>query len=274
MIDLSAVRVLNGNPHVFGLPVTARFESIGLAPGTMTIKSSGTSGWPMVDIDGQGPSQAATLWVLLSFDGQWYAAGAERLRPGQLNGTKPEAQPQYGGLETLIGDGWFGKHDIPLRNARLRRGQPVGFCLVPGSTRFDTQIPVQGRSDVIVVEWPDANGANPLREVWREGSAAPAPATAPVVTPPAAIPDPSWQAGYLELRRTVDQYTDTLEIYRQRTEAVDEASVSRFRALEAIVSAQGRMIADLQASQQPASAPPPAPPVEQVAVNWLSRWFR
>lgn len=189
MIDLKSVVVLNGNPQVFGLPVTASLDRIGLVPGTMTIASTGTANWPPVSIEGkEGPEddQAATLWVLLPFGGAWYAAGAERLRPSQLNGTKPEAQPQYGGLETLIGDGWFGKHDPPLKNARLTVGQLVGFMLVPGSTRHDTRISFQGRSNILVVKWPDAYGANPMEEVWREGQTVVVPP--PVITTPTPVP--------------------------------------------------------------------------------------
>jgi len=227
MIDLSRIVVLNGNPQVFSLPVTASLDRIGLVPGTMTIASSGAEQWPPVSIEGKpGPEddQAATLWVLLPFGGAWYAAGAERLRPSQVNGTKPEAQPQYGGLETLIGDGWFGKHDPPLRGARLTVGQLVGFMLVPGSTRFDTQITAHGRSNILIVKWPDANGANPLETVWREGQAP------PVVVPPVVPPPTQEPAGTSEAYITLA--ADVSAIKARLTEI--EATAA------ALVAAEGR----------------------------------
>lgn len=226
MIDPSKVVVLNGNAHVFGLPIIASLDAIGLVPGTMTIASSGTALWPSVSIENKpGPEddQAATLWVLLAFDGVWYAAGAERLRPNQLNGTKPEAQPQYGGLATLIGDGWFGKHHAPLRGARVVPGQAVGFMLVPGSTRLDTQITVQGRSQILVVEWPSADGANPLRELWREGAA-------PVVVPPPVIPPPTQEPSG-EADRYLKLSADVIAVKARLTEI--EATAA------ALVASQG-----------------------------------
>lgn len=233
MIDLASIRVLNATGNPFRLPVTASLDRIGLVPGTMTIASTGTQGWPAVDIDGNGPSQAATLWVLLPFGGAWYAGPAERLRPGQLNGTKPEAQPQYGGLETLIGDGWFGKHDSPLRGYRLTTGQPVGFCLVPGNTRFGDTVPVAGRSDVLVCRWPDALGANPLQEVWREGQADAPPVPLPpvVVQPPTPVPPLPQSDGTLQLQ------LDNLRELVRRMEG-------DLRQVEARAESQARQTAD------------------------------
>jgi hypothetical protein len=52
-------------------------------------------------------------------------------------------------------------------------GESVGVMVVAGSTRSDHQTPVEARTNVLEIAWPDAQGENPARVVWREGSTAP-----------------------------------------------------------------------------------------------------
>lgn len=193
MIDLNAVTVLASNPACLSFPVTASLTHFGITPNDMQIRTSGTDSWPEVPVPPYtDPSQAGTLWVFRQIGGKWYAAGAERLRHVQLNGSKRVAEPQYGGLETLIGNGWFGKPDFGLLAGNNPiPGEAVGFCVVAGLSRLGFNCPVQARTEVIVCEWPTAGGAQPLRILWREGESVPsAPEPPPVSEPPTPVPAP------------------------------------------------------------------------------------
>lgn len=196
-IPLNRVQVLGSNPAALSFPVTARLESFGVVPNRMTIRSTGTSAWPPVPVgDAQ---QSATLWVFLNINGQWYASGAERLRPNQTNGDKPVADPSQGGLSTLIGGGWL--YDAgrwgPMAGYNPKPGEHIGVMLVAGSTRSDDRTPLQARTGVVEVIWPDAAGRSPMMEVWREGdTVTPGPTPVPTPTP---MPQPDLQPIYQEL---------------------------------------------------------------------------
>jgi hypothetical protein len=188
--DLRTVQVLGSNPDVLRQPVTAGFESFGLRPGAMSIHTSGTAGWPMVAIDtaadcagcGQ-PVQAGTIWLFLRISGQWYATGAERLRPSQLNGDKPAATSV--GLDRMVGEEWL--YDIsrwgPMAGYDPKPGELVAAMVVAGSTRSDDQRPVLGRTQVVAFRWPGAAGSSDLPFEWQEGLSA-------TVEPPTAPPSP------------------------------------------------------------------------------------
>lgn len=186
-IPLNSVKVVGSDPAILKFPVSATFDVYGIVPGTQTIRTTGTDRWPAVAIDETGnPVQSGTLWVFLNVNGQWYATGAERLRPNQLNGTKPQGSPT-----NLIGDGWL--YDVnrwgPMAHYNPAPGEHVGLMVVAGSTRSDNQTPVKERTNVIEVLWPGANGANPVTVVWSEGSE-PLPDPTPVPTPPPSPPVP------------------------------------------------------------------------------------
>jgi hypothetical protein len=151
--------VYGSDPACLDFPATGTFNSWGLVPGVMTIATTGCAHWPSVVIeDGGEPAQSATLWVLEHIDGVWYATGAERLRPEQLHGDKPEGPPP-----TLIGNEWL--YDParwgPMALHNPRPGEVVGLLLVAGSTRSDNQTPCKERTTPLWIRWPDAAGANP-----------------------------------------------------------------------------------------------------------------
>jgi hypothetical protein len=151
--------VYGSDPACLDFPATAVFNSFGFVPGAMTIHTTGTDNWPMVDIDGTGPSQAATLWVLENIGGIWYATGAERLRPEQLNGDKPEGNPS-----TAIGVDWLYDPSRwgPMAGYNPRPGEIVGLICVAGSTRSDNQTPINARTSPLWVYWPGPYGSNPV----------------------------------------------------------------------------------------------------------------
>ena len=199
---VSQVRVVGSSPAVLGFPATATFDAFGLVPGSMTIRTSGTGHWPAVAIESGGaPVQSGTLWVFLNIGGQWYATGAERLRPTQVNGGKPEGSPT-----DLIGAGWL--YDVnrwgPMANYNPAAGEIVGVMVAAGSTRSDNNTPVKERTNILAIHWPGAAGANPATVVWSEGETPlpdpPVPPTPPV--PPPVVPPVSPPT--VELPPTID----------------------------------------------------------------------
>lgn len=222
-IPVSQVTVVGSSAAVLGFPATATFDSFGLVPGTMTIRTSGTAAWPAVAIEPNGaPVQSGTLWVFLHIGGQWYATGAERLRPSQVNGGKPEGSPT-----DLIGAGWL--YDVN-RWGRMAGynpvpGEIVGVMVAAGSTRSDNNTPVKERTNILAIQWPEANGANPVTVVWREGDTPlpdpptlpPTPPTPPTPppTPPATTPQlDRIEAGVQEIRGEVQAIHQSLEAHR------------------------------------------------------------
>ena len=170
-IPLTEVRVV-GSPPVLQFPRTCVMDSIAITRGSMRLSTRGNyTTWPAVSIAPDDPgSQAATLWVFMKVDGIWYGTGAERLRPNQVNGSKPEAEDNNA-VSTLIGNGWL--YDAnrwgPMAGHNPVQGEHVGFLIAAGSTRSDNKTPVQERCDVVEVVWPGGNGSDPLPIVWREG---------------------------------------------------------------------------------------------------------
>lgn len=184
-IDLSAVQVHASQAACLQFPVTATLNSFSLVPGTMTLRSTGTEGWPDVDIG--GATQRATLWVFVKIGGQWHAAGLERLRPDQVNGTKPEAHVGPRDIETIIGRGWAGKPEFgAMHGFNPRSGDPVGIMIVSGSTRLDHRPTVSQRSNILVVAWPSVAGADPCQMLWDERQ----PVAVPAVPEPVPIGQP------------------------------------------------------------------------------------
>jgi hypothetical protein len=182
MIDLSFVRVIGSEPGCLSFPVTARLSAFGAVDGYIRLSTTGADSWPAVDIDNDGrPDQAATLWVFLRINGQWYATGAERLRPSQVNGMKPQGSPA-----TLIGGGWL--YDVArwgiMAGYNPDPGESVGIMVVAGSTRSDNQTPVKARTNILEVAWPGAAGADPCQVRWNENDNPPGPMPLPPLPPP------------------------------------------------------------------------------------------
>lgn len=167
--DPASITVIGSDRAALDFPRTARLTDFRVERGAMTIHTTGAESWPAVAIDGSGtPVQSATLWIIEKIAGRWYGSGGERLRPEQLNGTKPEAS-EPGELETLIGSGWFGDPNrwqlMAFHNPAF--GEPVCFMIVAGSTRSDNNTPVRARTQIRCIAWP--NGAT----LWDEGDSAP-----------------------------------------------------------------------------------------------------
>jgi len=216
-IDLATVKIVGGAEGVRGFNPTASLDSFEVKRGGMTIRTSATAGWPAVAIETGGePVQSATLWVCTRPQGAWVCAGAERLRPNQLNGTKPEAEDP-GAVETLIGGGWL--YDSgrwkEMAGYNPAMNTPIGVFIASGSTRSDEQYTVHERTKLQIRTWPTGE------LLWTEGQDAPVP---PVVVPPVVPPAPQ----------------DLSEIFR-RLDALD----ARLSALAAGVPADQKPAVEL-----------------------------
>lgn len=142
---VGSVTFVGGSPDVSAWPVTSSITSLSFVPGTFHIDHTKRGQWPGVDIG--GALQEATVWVIENINGRWYATGGERLRPGQTD--KDLSAP------SAIATGWFySAHWAPMNGYVPRVGELVGFMVVAGSTRSDTNAPVKERTGVVFINWP------------------------------------------------------------------------------------------------------------------------
>lgn len=227
----SSFVVDGGSAKVLSFPVTAKLTDFILKPGGMTIRTTGTESWPVLAIEPGGePVQSGTLWIALQINGVWYAAGAERLRPNQLNGTKPEAEGP-GEFDTLIGNGWLydaGRWPhMAGQNPKYR--QPYCILVAAGSTRSDDATPLQARTGWRCMEW----GTNTVLWTEEEGSTGVTPPSStpqpPVVQPPAPVDLTPLisrisvvENENLELKRRLEQL--------EQSEALTEATTNQLAA--------------------------------------------
>jgi len=163
MIPIESIRIINGPDDVLGFPATAEITELGFRPGGLRIVHTRQGMWPPVDIDRKASpddDQEATLWVILQINGEWVAAGMERLRPRQTD--KPEPDDPNGFISEWVSGRNFG----PFNGHNPRAGDPVGFMVVAGSTRLGALFNVKERSKVIEMTYPPTVGARP---VWVEG---------------------------------------------------------------------------------------------------------
>ena len=120
-------------------PVTASM-SASVGGGMIRFPYDKANVWPGVMIDGGAVN--ANPWVIVKFEGRWYAATFEWLRPGQVS--KPMG----------VLDGSRGDHIKvpPLNRWRPRSGERFGI-MVSGLAR-SSQRNVLERSNVSMVTWP------------------------------------------------------------------------------------------------------------------------
>jgi hypothetical protein len=148
--DLGNVTIIGPSPDVRGFAVTSQMTNITFSPGTIHVDHTKRGQWPPVQIDPDGTTQEATIWVFFKINGTWYGTGGERLRPDQTD--KGLAQP------SLIGSDWFYSSSwAPMSGYVPHPGEWVAFMIVAGSTRADNQTPVMERTDAVVIPFPMDN---------------------------------------------------------------------------------------------------------------------
>jgi hypothetical protein len=173
MIPLDQVTVLGSNARVLGFPAVARISRLGLVPGALHLEVDHANPWPAVALaPGEDAVQAATLWVFLQIDGNWFATGAERLRPGQIAG---DDKPEDANVDNFIAVSWL--FDVnrwgPMAGYVPKMGEHVGMMVAAGSTRSDDNTPVEERTQVMEFAWPGAQGSSNIQALWIEGQTEP-----------------------------------------------------------------------------------------------------
>jgi len=155
----SKVRIVGGSPDVRSWPITASITSLSMGNGTFHVDYTKRCQWPGVDIG--GALQEATIWMFEKIGGQWYGTGAERLRPCQAD--KGLGRPSD------IATGWFyGPQWAPMTGYVPARGETVGFMVVAGSTRADSNAPARERTGVVLLPWPGDGGGSWPPFLWKE----------------------------------------------------------------------------------------------------------
>jgi hypothetical protein len=148
--NLASVKII-GSPDVRSWPITSDITSLRLGGGLFHIDHTKRCQWPGVDIG--GALQESTVWVFFQIGGQWYGSGGERLRPCQTD--KELGRPSD------IGPGWFYSPIwAPMAGHVPQPGELVGFMMVAGSTRADSNAPVRERSRVVLIRWPGDGGGS------------------------------------------------------------------------------------------------------------------
>jgi hypothetical protein len=157
--DLNQVRFVGGSPDIRGWAVTSEITSLVFGGGSIHIDHTRRGQWPSVDIG--GALQEATIFIFENINGQWYGTGGERLRPGQTD--KELGRPSD------IATGWFySSYWAPMTGYVPRPGEVVGFMVVAGSTRADSNAPVHERTGVVLIPFPSDNGGSYPPFLWRE----------------------------------------------------------------------------------------------------------
>lgn len=260
MIDLSQVRVVGSPTACLSFPKTARLTHFGATQTAITIRTTGTDAWPVISIaDKPGPEddQAGTLWILTRPEGPtgpWYATGAERLRPAQLNGDKPQGAPNVPDtLAVLIGQGWLYDTGRWGRMAGYNPapGEPVGVMVVAGSTRSDDRTPLQERTQMRVIAWPAFPGANPCQVLWEESDDAVVPAPTPAPTLPSDL-----EARLVALETLVRDQGRLMIPLAERLQALESAQAVDLTSIEARILTLETAVGNLAARKIPTHTKP------------------
>jgi hypothetical protein len=220
MIPIKDIRVINGPDDVFTFPATADITEIAFRPRTMRIVFTKQGKWPPVDIENKANAdddQEATVWVILKINGEWCAAGMERLRPNQTD--KPEGDDPFGFIAAFVENRNFG----PFNGHTPRKGDPIGFMVVAGNTRLGAQFTVKERSKVIEMTYPPQGG----RPVWVEGQVEPD--VQPDSPEPVVGPLPAVQPG--ATKADVDAARAEILARIDRLEANTNATLKEFKPL-------------------------------------------
>jgi hypothetical protein len=192
MIPLSNVQIVaNGQPaDVLSFTPSSKITELEFRSGSLHLRHTKETVWPSVMLD--TAQQHATFWVLAQIDGQWVAAGMERLRPNQQD--KPEGPDRSGFIAGFVEGRNFG----PFNGHTFQQGERIGLMIVQGDTRLNNNAPLRERSLVVEMAFP------PSGEIlWEEGQveAQPAPQVPDTIPQPAGPQAPA----PLDLQAVLDE---------------------------------------------------------------------
>jgi len=171
-IPLEHVRIINGPDDVLSFPATAEITELAFRPGSLHLRYTKQGIWPPVPFG--DAAQEATVWILAHINGEWVAAGMERLRPNQID--KPEGNDPAGFVAGFVEGRDFG----PFNGHVFQPGEHVGVMVVAGNSRLGADFTVRERTRVVEAIYPPDGTI-----LWTEGQSAPPP------PPPDAPPVPS-----------------------------------------------------------------------------------
>jgi hypothetical protein len=221
MIPLSEVQVVNGPNDVLSFTPTSRITELEFRRGSLHLRHSKETSWPPVMIE--TAEQQATFWVLAQIGGQWHAAGMERLRPNQQD--KPEGDDPTGFIAGFVEGRNFGA----FNGHTFQRGDRVGFMVVQGDTRLNTNAPLRERSLIVEAAFPPDG-----RILWTEGDpVVPDPLPLPLPPPPPAPTTPTNLQAVLDelegIKRTLANVATKEDVRQVREEfmsAVQQVSAT------------------------------------------------
>jgi len=200
MIPLSNVQIIpNGQPaDVLSFTPTSKITELEFRSGSLHLRHTKEAAWPFVMLD--TAQQQATFWVLAQINGQWVAAGMERLRPNQQD--KPEGDNPRGFIAGFVEGRNFG----PFNGHSFRDGDLMGFMVVQGDTRLNANAPLRERSLVVAMAFPPSG-----QILWEEGQAAqPHPQSQPVGSPSTPLSN-----------QQVNQLAQTIDELRKRLDGLE-----------------------------------------------------
>lgn len=176
-IDLSVVTILN-SPDVRQWPATSHLSRLTLRPTGAHVEHSkevDPNSWPDIPFGTEGGTLQYTLWILLQINGHWFTSGCIEYWRGC---------DENGGPVGDYAKNWYydGNRWAPMTGHQPAVGEAVGFFVTSGDARNNGDPSVRERSQVVLVNFPDATGGD------FAFTAAPHPAPVPV--PPAPTPQP------------------------------------------------------------------------------------
>ncbi|MCB0384543.1 MAG: hypothetical protein KDD43_04050, partial [Bdellovibrionales bacterium] len=120
--DINRIKWLHTNVKDWAL--TSNLTHVDVSDRKVCLDHTKKGKWPTQTISG-GVVVEGNPWVIVKFEGQWYAATYEWLRPGQVCKTMGASPPT-----TTIHDQFAGHiKAAPLNRWRPKRGEVVGFMV-------------------------------------------------------------------------------------------------------------------------------------------------
>lgn len=160
MIPINEIQIVNnGQPQDVGsFAATSRISELEFRRGSLHLRHSKENVWSSVKIGDPPVDQQATFWVIGQINGQWVAAGMERIRPYQWD--KPEGPDPAGFIAGFVEGRNFGA----FNGHTFQPGEHMGFLVVQGDSRLGNNCPLRERSLVVEMAFPP-NG----QILWTEG---------------------------------------------------------------------------------------------------------